>query len=568
MHPSDSEYASDSESTDSEAEFAAYKAIHFRSVTTDNLHDGKLPSKIPSKQDGKLPSQPTSQSSSSASKVIKKPTPRSHRQDQASNIVVNDNIEETELGRAASFRKHTIPREPTFVEAKFSSDEESSDPESLKNDASSSQDDTVNISSPSSVKTLRGQSTGTVSNFVLNASITSLSTDSDDCIVLHSESESDEEAESSCMGTNHLTNNITDLSKDIEVGTNKSASKKAEHDSKRRFNSGSEEHQADLWSAHHDLNTTTMYDRFTRSHSFIKCYNCRGSGHLARDCPEPKRTKNCSVCGMKEHTRSACTLQCCFNCGFPGHHIKSCDLPNSNRQVCRRCGKRGHQTWRCPDTWRQYAAIRNEKELRRQQKPLAVELSSHYCCNCGSAGHLIFNCQAPRWDNFSVNKTIPTKYDFASSEAFFSRREKAPSHKRWQSAKDQHPRRVKLTTTKKPQKYHKTHKHHVKSKHDDEIPHHETRLLRGNSYRIVNTRKHASLDKITSTPTSDHRTEKPKKGKWKGHSRNESGKYSPNKRKNSNSSQSKGGFRRSLSRKAQFAIDRQQIYDPLPMWMT
>lgn len=72
------------------------------------------------------------------------------------------------------------------------------------------------------------------------------------------------------MGTNHLTNNITDLSKDIEVGTNKSASKKAEHDSKRRFNSGSEEHQADLWSAHHDL--VQCFAALNHKHFFNICY--------------------------------------------------------------------------------------------------------------------------------------------------------------------------------------------------------------------------------------------------------------------------------------------------------
>ncbi|KAL4096411.1 hypothetical protein QTP88_021373 [Uroleucon formosanum] len=36
-----------------------------------------------------------------------------------------------------------------------------------------------------------------------------------------------------------------------------------------------------------------------------QCYNCRAEGHIARDCPKPRRP--CSNCGSTRHTRSRCT---------------------------------------------------------------------------------------------------------------------------------------------------------------------------------------------------------------------------------------------------------------------
>jgi len=41
-------------------------------------------------------------------------------------------------------------------------------------------------------------------------------------------------------------------------------------------------------------------------HCTIKCYNCSGSGHIARDCPRPKRPMKCSLCSAEGHTRGKC----------------------------------------------------------------------------------------------------------------------------------------------------------------------------------------------------------------------------------------------------------------------
>lgn len=41
-------------------------------------------------------------------------------------------------------------------------------------------------------------------------------------------------------------------------------------------------------------------------HSTVKCYNCSGFGHIARDCPRPKRPMKCSLCSAEGHTRGKC----------------------------------------------------------------------------------------------------------------------------------------------------------------------------------------------------------------------------------------------------------------------
>jgi len=44
----------------------------------------------------------------------------------------------------------------------------------------------------------------------------------------------------------------------------------------------------------------------TEATSTISCHNCRGRGHIWRDCPRPRRSMKCSGCGSDQHRRSGC----------------------------------------------------------------------------------------------------------------------------------------------------------------------------------------------------------------------------------------------------------------------
>jgi len=47
--------------------------------------------------------------------------------------------------------------------------------------------------------------------------------------------------------------------------------------------------------------TDVSRDRLT-----IYCYNCRGTGHISKDCPKPRRPMKCSNCSSNQHTRGRC----------------------------------------------------------------------------------------------------------------------------------------------------------------------------------------------------------------------------------------------------------------------
>lgn len=61
------------------------------------------------------------------------------------------------------------------------------------------------------------------------------------------------------------------------------------------------------------------------THCFsLACYNCHKSGHISRDCKEPKKERE----------------QLCYTCGKAGHMARDCD--HANEQKCYSCGGFGH----------------------------------------------------------------------------------------------------------------------------------------------------------------------------------------------------------------------------------
>ncbi|KAF0036106.1 hypothetical protein F2P81_011418 [Scophthalmus maximus] len=98
------------------------------------------------------------------------------------------------------------------------------------------------------------------------------------------------------------------------------------------------------------------------------CYNCRGTGHVFRDCKEPRKEREqlCYTCGKAGHVARECdhaNEQKCYSCGGFGHIQKLCD-----KVKCYRCGEIGHVAVNCGKG------------------------SETNCYNCGKAGHVAKEC--------------------------------------------------------------------------------------------------------------------------------------------------------------------------------
>lgn len=50
----------------------------------------------------------------------------------------------------------------------------------------------------------------------------------------------------------------------------------------------------------------------------MRCYNCEKTGHMSRDCPNPRKMAPCHLCGDVGHLSRNCPDELCFNCWSPG----------------------------------------------------------------------------------------------------------------------------------------------------------------------------------------------------------------------------------------------------------
>lgn len=114
----------------------------------------------------------------------------------------------------------------------------------------------------------------------------------------------------------------------------------------------------------------------------LLCYECRKTGHLARDCEEKVATI-CGLCGTAGHKRTSCPQRICRNCENTGHDEKSCRKRPvaSEHRKCKYA--KHHSAQDCPSFYRTYI-INKEPVVSRRTCALCFS-SSHFTSDCSDS---------------------------------------------------------------------------------------------------------------------------------------------------------------------------------------
>ncbi|CAJ1052148.1 zinc finger CCHC domain-containing protein 7 [Xyrichtys novacula] len=136
----------------------------------------------------------------------------------------------------------------------------------------------------------------------------------------------------------------------------------------------------------------------------VQCRNCNKTGHLSKNCPEPKKLLPCLLCGTPGHTVSSCPNRHCNNCGLPGHFSDSCSERAYWHKQCHRCSMTGHFFDACPEIWRQYH-ITTKPGVPVKQHGEDQGKNPAYCYNCSRKGHFGYACTRQRMFNGTYPST-------------------------------------------------------------------------------------------------------------------------------------------------------------------
>ncbi|KAI5171506.1 hypothetical protein NEFER03_0828 [Nematocida sp. LUAm3] len=126
------------------------------------------------------------------------------------------------------------------------------------------------------------------------------------------------------------------------------------------------------------------------------CYQCKKSGHTARDCEE-NIFFLCTICGGRDHKKNRCAHRVCRICSMSGHAEVVCSrrfyIP-----LCKRCNSGKHTLSAC-FTYREGANISFPSHPIKKS-----------CCFCGADGHFLSECREVDGPQDSTFYISPEEY--------------------------------------------------------------------------------------------------------------------------------------------------------------
>ncbi|XP_050460184.1 uncharacterized protein LOC126856048 isoform X3 [Cataglyphis hispanica] len=141
---------------------------------------------------------------------------------------------------------------------------------------------------------------------------------------------------------------------------------------------------------------------------YNRCTHCHQDGHQRYDCPVPRKTPCCYICGNKGHIESRCPQKMCLTCG--------------------------HESTQCPDLWRRYHQTTDMSGPPQNPGNIMKPPGLLHCCNCTKRGHESSTCNAYRWSQHFQTPAAVSSYtdgpmytSFSSSDFQISLSSKATS---------------------------------------------------------------------------------------------------------------------------------------------